>query len=256
MKLRSLVIAVFVMAFGAVIAHAAPAQMFGVGGGLSLPTGDASKVTSTGFNFGGTYCYKLDPQFGLGADVYYHMLGEKDQGTIDGVDVKSSVNALYSSPVQPLHWGLARGVRRRVTVLEPGGYFFSSGQIRPFCRPPNTAWMYSILPSALYLKMWTSGRAWLKLMKPAVIPNSRSVTGKRRCVCVSTRSLGMQSPVGVVCSPPSHRLHETAALSGWPARLRSGRKDRSRPRTARRRELPHPAETGPVGRPPVWYGRK
>jgi hypothetical protein len=95
MKFRSLAIAVSVMAFGAVMAHAAPSQLFGVGGGLTLPTGDASKVTSTGFYFGGTYCYKLNPQFGLGADVNYHMLGEKDQGLFDGVDVKTTVNALY-----------------------------------------------------------------------------------------------------------------------------------------------------------------
>ena len=32
-------------------------------------------------------------------------------------------------------------------------YFVSSGQTGPVSRPPKTAWIHSIRPSALYLKM-------------------------------------------------------------------------------------------------------
>ncbi len=81
MKFRALVIAVFVMAFGAMLAHAAPSQGFDIHAGLSAPTGDFSDLVGTGFHGGATYTYKLNEQFGLGIDANYHMLGEKSMDT-------------------------------------------------------------------------------------------------------------------------------------------------------------------------------
>jgi outer membrane protein W len=77
MKFRALVIAVFVMAFGAMLAHAAPSQGLDIHAGLSSPTGDFSKAAGMGFHGGATYCYKLNEQFGVGVDANYHMFGEK-----------------------------------------------------------------------------------------------------------------------------------------------------------------------------------
>ena len=61
MRFRALVIAVFVMAFGAMVAHAGVPQTLGIGGGFTLPNGDASDFFGSGFFVGATHCYKLNP---------------------------------------------------------------------------------------------------------------------------------------------------------------------------------------------------
>src|SRR5678815_3365641 len=59
--------------------------------------------------------------------------------------------------------------------------------------------------------MCTSGNPPLKFTKPAVIPASTSVTGKRRCVCVMLKPLGEQLCVVVVVeTPPSQRSQGVA----------------------------------------------
>jgi opacity protein-like surface antigen len=87
MKIRALVITVFAIALGAVAAHAAATQTLGFGGGFSMPSGDVADFVGSGFHFGATHCYRIDPQFGFGSDLNYHMLGEKTAGTL-----KTSIN--------------------------------------------------------------------------------------------------------------------------------------------------------------------
>jgi opacity protein-like surface antigen len=54
-----------------------------------MPTGDVSDFVGMGFHVGGNYDYKLDEQFGIGADLNYHMLGQKTFG-----EIKTKLNAL------------------------------------------------------------------------------------------------------------------------------------------------------------------
>ena len=78
MKIRALVVAVFVLSIGAASAHAAAVSQFiGVNAGLTLPSGDLSNVAGTGFFVGGTYTYRLNEQFGIGGDVNYNSFGKK-----------------------------------------------------------------------------------------------------------------------------------------------------------------------------------
>ncbi len=78
MKIKALAVAA-IIALGA--AGAANAGTFWVGpmGGVSVPTGDFGDVAKLGFNGGVTGTYMIDPMWGVGADLGYHMWNAKDE---------------------------------------------------------------------------------------------------------------------------------------------------------------------------------
>lgn len=89
MKIKALALAA-IIALGA--AGAANAGTFWVGptGGVSIPTGDFGDAAKLGFNGGLTGTYMLDPTWGIGADVAYHMWNAKDE-------INDAVNALLGT---------------------------------------------------------------------------------------------------------------------------------------------------------------
>lgn len=76
MKLKALATALLAVTIAA-SAHAATGAV-GAGAGLSIPVGDLSDGAGIGFHFGGTYTYMVNEQLGVGGDLGYHLLGEKD----------------------------------------------------------------------------------------------------------------------------------------------------------------------------------
>ena len=73
------VLLMLVMALAvAASAHAAKTGTIGVVAGLTLPFGDLGDAAGAGFNMGGEYCYHVSDVFGVGGDLVYHKLGNKD----------------------------------------------------------------------------------------------------------------------------------------------------------------------------------
>lgn len=80
MKLRALLLATVLIAFGSV-AHAGARQSIGVNVGLAMPTGDLSDAVGMGYLVGADYEYRINQQFGVGLDVDYFALGGKSTST-------------------------------------------------------------------------------------------------------------------------------------------------------------------------------
>jgi outer membrane protein W len=72
-------------------APAAGRMMFGVNGGLVVPTGDYGDLFGMGFQ-GGIYGdYLVTPQFALGVDAGYVNTPVKSEFKVEGVDIKYSI---------------------------------------------------------------------------------------------------------------------------------------------------------------------
>jgi outer membrane protein W len=79
MKFRSVALALAILALCSGSAFAATGMSeFGINAGVALPNGDFSKISSTGFFGGATYCYHVNEMLGVGGDVNYHKFGKKD----------------------------------------------------------------------------------------------------------------------------------------------------------------------------------
>jgi opacity protein-like surface antigen len=82
-------------------APAAKAYTFSVGAGLSIPTGDVSDATKTGFNVQGAVNHKLgmSPMWMRG-EVAFHRFGSQDLGGADGhlSELGAIANLGYSFP--------------------------------------------------------------------------------------------------------------------------------------------------------------
>ena len=77
MKLKSAILAVSLLAFGAGAAHAGTWSL-GLNGGAAMPTGDFGDVASTGWNVGVNATNQVNDKWGFGADLGYHSWGVSD----------------------------------------------------------------------------------------------------------------------------------------------------------------------------------
>lgn len=78
MKLMKVMLLAAVVLTSASAAYASGTMTFGVGGGVTSPLGDFSKVTKLGFN-GGVYGdYWLKPNYAFGVDITGNFLSAKD----------------------------------------------------------------------------------------------------------------------------------------------------------------------------------
>jgi opacity protein-like surface antigen len=72
MKSKFMVLCAALLMLGVGSANAA-STWIGFNGGAGIPTGDYGDAAATGFQFGGTATYMMNSQWGMGADVGYHM---------------------------------------------------------------------------------------------------------------------------------------------------------------------------------------
>lgn len=92
MKIRSIALALCVLAVAATAASAATSEV-GLNAGVTLPMGDFGDAVGTGFFGGGSYTYHVNEMFGLGADINYHKFGKKDF-TFNGSTVSDDFSAI------------------------------------------------------------------------------------------------------------------------------------------------------------------
>ena len=78
MKLKSAILAVSMLAFGAGMANAGSWSL-GLNGGAAMPTGDFGDAASTGWNFGVNATNMVNEKWGFGADLGYHSWGATDE---------------------------------------------------------------------------------------------------------------------------------------------------------------------------------
>ena len=89
MKLKSAILAVSMLAFGAGMAHAGSLSL-GLNGGAGMPTGDFGDVASTGWNVGVNATNQVNEKWGIGADLGYHSWGAKEEVLSPGQDLSFS----------------------------------------------------------------------------------------------------------------------------------------------------------------------
>ena len=68
----------------------AASTWIGLNGGAGVPTGDYGDAASTGFHFGGTATFMMNSQWGMGADLGYHMWNGSD-------DANAAAELLFGS---------------------------------------------------------------------------------------------------------------------------------------------------------------
>ncbi len=106
MKLKSAILAVSLLAFGAGAAHAGQWSM-GLNAGAGMPTGDYGDIAATGWNIGGNVNNMVNNNWGFGADLGYHSWGvNKDlKATFAPGDklslsaIQATAHAMYNFPV-------------------------------------------------------------------------------------------------------------------------------------------------------------
>lgn len=89
MKLKSAVLAVSLLAFGAGAAHAGSWSL-GLNGGAGMPTGNFGDFASTGWNVGVNATNMVNNNWGFGADLGYHAWGAKEEVLSPGEDLNFS----------------------------------------------------------------------------------------------------------------------------------------------------------------------
>jgi opacity protein-like surface antigen len=107
MKLKSAILAVSLLAFGAGAAHAGPWTL-GLNAGAGMPNGDFGDAASTGWNAGVSATNMVSGNWGIGADLGYHSWGASDDlkaalapgESFSFSAIQATGHAMYNFPTQ------------------------------------------------------------------------------------------------------------------------------------------------------------
>jgi opacity protein-like surface antigen len=120
MKLKTAVLAVSLLAFGAGMAHAGSWSL-GLNGGAAKPTGDFGDAAATGWNVGVGMNNMVNSTWGIGADLGYHSWGGSD-------DYNSALQVLSGDPS-------AKGSFSAIQATGAVSYHFpTNGNVHPYLK--------------------------------------------------------------------------------------------------------------------------
>ena len=114
-----MVLSAALLVFVAGAAHAS-GNWLGVTGGAGVPTGDYGDVASMGWQFGVVGVHMVDEQFGIGADLGYHMW--------NGSDDANAAAELAFGPGSEIKWSAVQGTAHAIYAIP------TQGTVSPYLR--------------------------------------------------------------------------------------------------------------------------